>query len=55
MAREELDDDHLDASAVKGFLASHVEDQGHLPTAGVLPLLDYLRTEGVLAPEPFVG
>jgi hypothetical protein len=52
MEREELDFDQLDAGAVKAFLAAYVKDRGHLPTASVLPLLDYLRAEGVLAPEP---
>jgi site-specific recombinase XerD len=33
------------------FLAAHVKDRGRLPTAGVLPLLDYLRAEGVVAAE----
>jgi hypothetical protein len=41
----------LDADAVMAFLAAHVKDRGRLPTAGVLPLLDYLRAEGVVAPE----
>jgi integrase/recombinase XerD len=34
------------------FRADHVDRYGHLPSAGVMPLLDYLRSEGVVAPEP---
>jgi hypothetical protein len=41
MQREELDVGQLNADAVKAFLAAHVMDRGRLPTAGVLPLLDY--------------
>ena len=52
MEREELDVGQLDADAVKAFLAAHVKDRGRLPTAGVLPLLDYLRAEGDVAAEP---
>jgi site-specific recombinase XerD len=51
MEREGVDVDQLDADAVMAFLAAHVKDRGRLPTAGVLPLLDYLRAEGVVAPE----
>jgi hypothetical protein len=51
MEREHVDVDQLDADAVMAFLAAHVKDQGRLPTAGVLPLLDYLRAEGHVAPE----
>jgi hypothetical protein len=51
MEREHVDVDQLDADAVMAFLAAHVKDQGRLPSAGVLPLLDYLRAEGDVAPE----
>jgi hypothetical protein len=51
MEREDVDVDQLDADAVMAFLAAHVKDRGRLPTAGVWPLLDYLRAEGVVAPE----
>ena len=44
--------DQLDANAVMAFLAAHVKDRRRLPTAGVLPLLDYLRAAGFVAPEP---
>jgi site-specific recombinase XerD len=52
MERENVDVDQLDAAAVMAFLAAHVKDRGRRPTAGVLPLLDYLRAEGVVAPKP---
>src|SRR4051812_21288158 len=51
MEREDVDVDQLDADAVTAFLAAHVKDRGRRPTAGVWPLLDYLRAEGVVAPE----
>lgn len=52
MAREDVDVDQLDGGAVKAFLAAHTKARGRLPTASVVPLLDYLREEGVAAPEP---
>jgi len=52
MEREDIDVDRLDADAVMTFLAAHVKDRGRRPTAGVLPLLDYLRAEGDVAAEP---
>jgi hypothetical protein len=52
MERQDADVDHLDGGVVKAFLADHVKDRGRLPTASVLPLLDYLRTERFAAPEP---
>lgn len=52
MEREELDVNQLNGDAVTAFLAAHVKDRGRLPTAGVLPLVDYLRAAGVLGPEP---
>ncbi len=52
MDREGLDVDQLNCGAVEAFLAAHVRAHGHLPTAGVMPLLDYLRIEGVVTPEP---
>jgi integrase/recombinase XerD len=36
---------------VEAFLAAHRAEHGHVPTAGVMPLLEYLRSEGVVAPE----
>lgn len=52
MAREDVDVGQLDDRAVKAFVAAYVKDRGRLPTASVVPLLDYLRREGVVAPEP---
>ena len=51
MDREDVDVDRLDGNVVRAFLAAYVKDHGGLPTASVVPLLDYLRTEGVLAAE----
>jgi hypothetical protein len=51
MEREGVDVDQLDDRAVNAFLTDHVKDRGQLPTAGVLPLLDYPRAEGAVAPE----
>lgn len=52
MERQDVDVDQLDDGVVEAFLADHVKDRGRLPTASVLPLLDYLRTERFAAPEP---
>jgi hypothetical protein len=52
MDREGLDADQLNGGVMKAFLAAHVKEHGHLPSAGVMPLLDYLRSAGVVAPEP---
>lgn len=52
MDREGLAVDQLDRGAVEAFLAAHAREHGHLPTAGVMPLLDYLRGEGFVDPEP---
>jgi site-specific recombinase XerD len=47
----DVDVGQLDDEVVRAFLADYVRQYGHLPTAGVMPLLDYLRTEGLVAPE----
>lgn len=52
MAHEGLDVDQLDDDAVRTFLAAHVKSRGQLPTASIVPLLDYLRREGVVGPQP---
>jgi hypothetical protein len=52
MDRQGLHVDQLDAAVVKAFLATHVRAHGQVPTAGVMPLLGYLRREGIVAPEP---
>jgi hypothetical protein len=51
MDREGLDVDQLDRGAVEAFLAAHANEHGNLPTAGVMPLLDYLRGEGSSTPN----
>jgi site-specific recombinase XerD len=52
MQRDGLDVDQLDDRVMETFLADHVRDRGRRPTAGVLPLLDYLRGKGAVAPQP---
>lgn len=52
MDREDVDVEQLDDDVLKAFLADHVDQFGRLPSAGVMPLLDYLRNEGVIAPGP---
>jgi hypothetical protein len=51
MARGHVEVETLDGDAVRAFLAAYVRDRGRLPTASVRPLLDYLRAQGVVAPE----
>ena len=48
----DVDAEQLNGGVLNAFLADHVDRYGHLPSAGVMPLLDYLRGEGVAAPEP---
>ena len=52
MDRDDVDVAQLSSGVLKAFLADHVDEHGHLPTAGVVPLLEYLRSEGVVPPEP---
>ncbi len=52
MDRKDVDVDQLNDEVLQAFLADHVAEHGHLPSAGVMPLLDYLREEAVVAPEP---
>jgi hypothetical protein len=52
MEREALAVDRLTAGAVSAFLAEYRSDRGRLPTASVWPLLEYLRAEGAVPPEP---
>jgi hypothetical protein len=52
MDRHDVDVGRLDSGAVETFLGDYVDRHGHLPQAGVMPLLDYLRSEGVVGPEP---
>jgi site-specific recombinase XerD len=52
MDRHDIEVGQLDGGAVKAFLVDHVDRHGHLPSAGAMPLLDYLRSEGAVGPEP---
>lgn len=53
MASEDVDVDQLDSGAIKAFLATRrTRDCRPVATASVVPLLDYLRREGVVPPEP---
>ena len=52
MDREELGVEQLSDDVLRAFLADHVAEHGHLPSAGVMPMLAYLRGEGVVAAEP---
>jgi DNA replication protein DnaC len=52
LERSALAVDQLTAGAVSGFLAEYRGDRGRLPGASVWPLLEYLRAEGGVAPEP---
>ena len=52
MDRRDVAVAHLTNDVLKAFLADHVDEHGHLPKAGVMPLLEYLRGEGVVPPEP---
>jgi integrase/recombinase XerD len=50
MDRHDIDAGELDSGVLNAFLGDHVD--GYLPSAGVMPLLDYLRSAGVAAAEP---
>jgi hypothetical protein len=52
MDGHDVDVAQLNNDLLKAFLADHVDEHGHLPTAGVMPLFEYLRSEGVVPPEP---
>jgi hypothetical protein len=52
MEREALEVDQLTADVVSAFLAEYRSVRGRLPTASVWPLLEYLRAEGAVPPEP---
>jgi hypothetical protein len=43
MDRHGVDAGELDSGVLDVFLADHVDRYGHLPSAGVMPLLDHLR------------
>jgi len=42
----------LSDERVRAFLADYRRDHSHLPSASVWPLLEYLRAQGAVAPEP---
>jgi site-specific recombinase XerD len=52
MEREALAVDQLTDEAVSSFLGEFRSDRGRLPTASVWPLLEYLRGECAVPPEP---
>ena len=52
LERNALAVDQLSAEAVSGFLAEYRVDRGRLPGASAWPLLEYLRAEGAVSPEP---
>ncbi len=53
MASEDLDVQQLDSGAIKAFLATrHTRDYRPVATVNFVPLLEYLRGEGVTPPEP---
>jgi hypothetical protein len=52
MDRRDVDAGELDSDVLNAFLADHVDRYGQLPSAAVMPLLDYLRSAGVAAAEP---
>jgi hypothetical protein len=52
MERHDVDVEQLNVDVLKAFLADHVDACGRPSSAGVMPLLDYLREESVIAPEP---
>jgi hypothetical protein len=52
LERNALAVDQLTAEAVRSFLAEYRDDRGRLPGASVWPLLEYLRGEGAVPPEP---
>jgi hypothetical protein len=52
MDRHDIDAGGLDSDVLNAFLADHVGRYGQLPSAGLMPLLDYLRSAGVAAAEP---
>jgi hypothetical protein len=55
LERNALAVDLLTAEAVSSFLADYRTDRGRLPGASVCPLLEYLRAEAAVPPEPSAG
>ena len=52
LERNALAVDQLTVRVVSSFLAEYRDDRGRLPGASVWPLLEYLRAEGAVPPEP---
>jgi hypothetical protein len=52
LQRNALAVDRLTARAVSSFLGEYRVDRGRLPGASAWPLLEYLRAEGAVPPEP---
>jgi site-specific recombinase XerD len=52
MEHEGIDVVQLDDTAARKFVGTQVRVRGRLPLASVRPLIEYLRVDGVLAPEP---
>lgn len=50
--REKLEVEQLNVDVSKTFLADHVAGHGHSPSAGVAPLLEYLRGEDAVLHDP---
>ena len=52
MDRHDVEAGELNSDVLNAFIADHVDRYGQLPSAGVMPLLDYLRSAGAAAAEP---
>ena len=52
LERNALAVDQLTTEALSSFLAEYRHDRGQLPGASAWPLLEYLRSEGAVPPEP---
>ena len=52
MERDALAVDQLSDETVSAFLAEYRGDRSHLPSSSVWPLLEYLRAQGAVSPDP---
>ena len=52
MERDALAVNQLSDEKVNAFLMEYRRDRSHLPSASVWPLLEYLRAQGAVAPDP---
>jgi site-specific recombinase XerD len=52
MERNSLAVDQLSDERVSAFLAEYRGDRSHLPSSSVWPLLEYLRAQGAVEPDP---